>query len=104
RENPASRKRFRRKGTDVKENTLRRIVIVLAALTVLATSAVARADADKPAPALQKDRFFTEIGFVTGFGYGTVTEGDYLPVPFIVHLGTDVRRWFPSLRDHRGTL
>lgn len=88
----------------MKENTLRRIAVVLAALAVLTTAAAARAAEDKPAPAMQKDRFFTEIGFVTGFGYGTVTEGDYLPVPFIVHLGVDVRRWFPSLKDHRGTL
>ncbi|MCU0531054.1 MAG: acyloxyacyl hydrolase [Syntrophales bacterium] len=88
----------------MKENTLRRIAIVLAALTVLATAATVRAADDRPAPALQRDRFFTEVGFITGFGYSTVTEGDYLPVPLIVHLGTDMKRWFPSLRDHRGTL
>ena len=88
----------------MKENTLRRVAVVLAALTVLATAAAARAADDKPAHTMQKDRFFTEIGFVTGFGYSAVTEGDYLPVPFIVHLGTDMKRWFPSLRDHRGTL
>jgi len=102
--NPGFTETISEESTAVKESTLRRSVVVVAALTVLAGAAVARAADDKPAPALQKDRFFTEIGFATGFGYGTVTEGDYLPVPFIVHLGTDVRRWFPSLRDHRGTL
>lgn len=88
----------------MRENTFRRIAILLVTLTVLTTVAVARAADDKPAPTRQESRFFTEVGFITGFGYGTVTEGDYLPVPFIVHLGVDIRRWFPSLKDHRGTL
>jgi len=88
----------------VNENTLRRIAIVLAALTVLATAAVARAAEDKPAPTLQEDRFFNEVGFITGFGYSKIREGDYLPVPLMVHMGMDLNRWFPSLKDHRGVL
>lgn len=87
----------------MKKNTLQRLAVILVTLMFLATAMDAGAD-DKPGPTLQKDRFFTEIGFITGFGYGTVTEGDYLPVPCIVHLGTDMRRWVPSLQGHRGTL
>ena len=63
-----------------------------------------RAADDAPSPVLHRDGFFTEVGFLTGFGYGTVTEGDYLPVPLIVHLGADMRRWFPSLTGNRGVL
>lgn len=75
------------------------------ALLVLLCSAGAAWPADgKPSPLLTKDSFFTEVGFLTGVGYSTVTEGDYLPVPLIVHLGTDMKRWFPSLKDHRGVL
>jgi len=88
----------------VKEITLRHIAIALAALAVLATAPAAQAADGKPTPILHKDSFLTEIGFITGFGYGTVTEGDYLPVPAIVHLGTNMRRWFPSLQDNRGVL
>ncbi len=88
----------------MKEITLRHIAIALAALAVLATAPAAQAADGKPTPILHKDSFLTEIGFITGFGYGTVTEGDYLPVPLIVHLGADMRRWFPSLTGKRGVL
>jgi len=88
----------------VKESTLKSIAIVLAALAVLATAAPAPAADGRPAPTLQKDRLFTEIGVITGMGYSTVSEGDYLPVPLIVHLGADMKRWFPSLANNRGVL
>jgi len=71
---------------------------------LLSSAADARAADPSPAPILGKDSFFTEVGFITGFGYGTLTEGDYFPVPLIVHLGVDMKRWFPSLQDHRGVL
>jgi len=87
----------------MRKTTLCRLAAILAALTLL-TAAAARAADDRPAPTLQQDRFFTEVGFITGFGYSSVTEGDYLPVPLIVHLGVDMTRWFSSLRNHRGTL
>jgi len=88
----------------VREITLRRIAIALAALAVLATAPAALAADGKPTPVLHKDSFLTEIGFITGFGYSTVSEGDYLPVPLIVHLGADMKRWFPSLANNRGVL
>jgi len=59
---------------------------------------------ERPSPLLTRDSLFTEVGFITGFGYSTVTEGDYLPIPVILHLGTDMKRWFPSLADNRGVL
>jgi len=71
---------------------------------LLSSAADARAADPSLAPILGKDSFFTEVGFITGFGYGTLTEGDYFPVPLIVHLGVDMKRWFPSLQDHRGVL
>jgi len=88
----------------VREITLRRIAIALAALAVLATAPAALAADGKPSPILHQDSFLTEIGFITGIGYSTVSEGDYLPVPVIVHLGTNMKRWLPSLQDNRGVL
>ena len=70
---------------------------------LLSSAADARAADPSPAPILGKDSFFTEAGFITGFGYGTVTEGYYFPVPLIVHLGVDMKRWVSSLWNHRGT-
>ncbi|MGE5844692.1 MAG: acyloxyacyl hydrolase, partial [Syntrophaceae bacterium] len=84
--------------------TVRRFALLFTTLMLLSSAADARAADPSPAPALGKDSFLTEVGFITGFGYGTVTEGDYFPVPLIVHLGVDMKRWFPSLQDHRGVL
>ena len=77
--------------------TVRRFAIVLASLMLLSSAADARSADQSPAPTLGKDSFFTELGFITGFGYGTVTEGNYFPVPLIVHLGVDMKRWVSSL-------
>ncbi len=88
----------------MERTTFRRFAIVFALLMLLSSAADARAADPSPAPILGKDSFFTEAGFITGFGYSTLTEGDYFPVPLIAHLGVDMKRWVPSLQDHRGVL
>jgi hypothetical protein len=50
------------------------------------------------------DRFFTEMGFITGFGSGNIPEGTYQPILLIGHFGVDMKRYFQGLKDHRGTL
>jgi hypothetical protein len=81
-----------------------RFVVVIASLMILFSAGVACAADDKPAPMTTKDTFFSELGFYTGVGYGNVVEGPYIPIFFIVHMGMDMKRWFPSLQGHRGTL
>jgi len=88
----------------VREKAVCRLVGLLVALLLLTAVPYTRAADNTPSPVLHRESFFTEVGFITGFGYGTVTEGDYLPVPLIVHMGTDMKRWFPSLQDNRGVL
>jgi len=84
--------------------TLLRFIVVIASLMILLPVEAACAADDKPAPATTIDPFFSELGFYTGVGYGEVVEGTYVPVFFIVHMGMDMKRWFPSLQGHRGTL
>jgi hypothetical protein len=50
------------------------------------------------------DRFFTEMGFITGFGSGSLPEGSYQPVFLIGHFGVDLKRYFSGLKNHLGTL
>ncbi len=50
------------------------------------------------------DIFFTEMGFITGFGSGNIPEGTYQPILLIGHFGVDMKRYFQGLKDHRGTL
>jgi hypothetical protein len=84
--------------------TFRPFVVLLALLLILLSAGAACAADDKPAPATTIDPFFSELGFYTGVGYGKVVEGTYVPIFFIVHMGMDMKRWFPSLQGHRGTL
>ncbi|MGB4189769.1 MAG: acyloxyacyl hydrolase, partial [Syntrophales bacterium] len=81
-----------------------RRAVALAAFLVLFCAGAGWSAEARPSPRITGDGFFTEVGFVTGFGYSTVSEGKYLPVPLIVHLGTDMGRWFPSLANNRGVL
>ncbi len=71
---------------------------------VLSRGAAACAADERPQPFLTKNTFFTELGFYTGVGYGEVVEGPTIPIMFIIHMGKDMQRWFPSLQGHRGTL
>jgi len=50
------------------------------------------------------DRFFTEMGFIAGFGNGSIPEGSYQPVFLIGHFGVDLKRYFSGLENHSGTL
>jgi lipid A 3-O-deacylase len=84
--------------------SVRRFAAILVSLMLLPSAGAAWSAEEKPSPVLSKDSFFTEVGLITGFGYGKVIAGDYFTVPLIVHLGVDMKRWFPSLKDRRDTL
>jgi lipid A 3-O-deacylase len=48
--------------------------------------------------------FFTEMGFIAGFGNGSIPEGSYQPIFLIGHFGVDLKRYFSGLKNHSGTL
>ncbi|MGZ3580521.1 MAG: acyloxyacyl hydrolase [Syntrophales bacterium] len=50
------------------------------------------------------NRFFTEMGFIAGFGNGSIPEGSYQPIFLIGHFGVDLKRYFSGLKNHSGTL
>ena len=83
------------------EKTFHCFVIALLTLTLLTTSVDSRAGDGTAGPASQEAALISELGFLTGFGYGKVREGDYMPVPLIVHLGMDMSRWFPAASQGR---
>jgi hypothetical protein len=45
----------------------------------------------------------TESGIIAGYGTGDVKEGNYEPVLLIWHLGCDLKRFIPELRNYSGT-
>ncbi|HTZ39962.1 MAG TPA: acyloxyacyl hydrolase [Syntrophales bacterium] len=83
--------------------TLLRFIMIASWMILLSAGTACAADG-KPAPVTTQDHVFSELGFYTGVGYANVVEGPYVPIFFIVHMGMDMKRWFPSLQGHRGTL
>jgi len=49
------------------------------------------------------DRLFTEMAIITGFGTGSIPEGNYQPILLIGHFGIDLKKYFRKLENHRGT-
>jgi len=51
-----------------------------------------------------KTRLLTESAFITGFGTGKIAEGHYQPVLLIWHLGVDLKKYLPRMKNLRGSL
>jgi len=83
----------------------RRILFVLGiSFLIIFSTGMATAADDQSSAALVASRLFSESGFITGFGTGTVEEGHYQTVLLIWHLGINMDRVFPSLKTHKGKL
>jgi lipid A 3-O-deacylase len=50
------------------------------------------------------ETLFTEKSFIVGYGDGSIKEGRYQPLLMAGHFGIDLKRYFPGLRDQRGSL
>ena len=46
----------------------------------------------------------SELGLISGYGKGSVYEGSYQVIPFILHIGIDAKVFFSNLVGHKGTL
>jgi hypothetical protein len=51
-----------------------------------------------------REVLFTERGVITGLGFGHIPEGKYQPILLIVHLGIDLKKYYPALQNNRGCL
>jgi len=49
------------------------------------------------------DRLLTESAFLTGFGTSKIEEGHYQPILLIWHLGMDLEKYFPKMKDWGGS-
>lgn len=77
-------------------------MLIVSVLILLANYAYCAEDEQKGSRA--GSRFFTEMGFIAGFGSGSLPEGNYQPVFVIGHFGVDLKRYLPGLKNHSGTL
>jgi len=46
----------------------------------------------------------SELGLISGYGKGSVYEGSYQVIPFILRIGIDAKVFFSNLVGHKGTL
>ncbi len=76
----------------------KKLRILLLALILLSITGTLFAAETNPEP------FFKEVGFITGYGRASMPEGKYETIPFILHCGTDLSKFFSGLRGHRGLL
>ena len=51
-----------------------------------------------------KTSLISELGVISGYGKGSVYEGSYQVIPFILHIGIDAKVFFSNLVGHKGTL
>ena len=51
-----------------------------------------------------KTPLISEMGLISGYGKGSVYEGSYQVVPFILHIGIDAKVFFSDLGSRKGTL
>jgi lipid A 3-O-deacylase len=79
----------------MKSRVLMKWTVLVLTLTLLAAGTLFAAETN-PEP------FFKEIGFITGYGSASIREGTYETIPIILHCGTDLSRFFPGLKGHRG--
>ena len=102
--------RYNKCNTILKENARMlqkprfRFAALFVSLMILLPAGIACSADEKPQPLVTKDSYFSEWGFYSGAGYGQTTEGAYVPIFFILHMGMDMKRWIPSLEKHRGKL
>lgn len=78
------------------------LLFTLLALTAIPGASLAADETNGGRP--PDGPLITELGAIIGYGNGTITEGDYTTLLIIAHIGMDINRYIPALRDTRGTL
>lgn len=83
---------------------MRPVLVLILFVTIVFFAMSAQAAEEAGSSGKARDPLITESGFITGIGTGNITEGHYEPVLLIWHVGMDLKRYFPSLQGHKGTL
>ncbi|MHB8771966.1 MAG: acyloxyacyl hydrolase [Syntrophales bacterium] len=78
--------------------------IIGAALLLAALSGAALAGERNNDASRADGQWINEAGFIGGYGTAPIDEGRYKTMLLIAHIGTNVNRFLPALRGHRGTL
>jgi hypothetical protein len=78
--------------------------LIVFGYTLIVIPAIGLADERSGEEETSKTHLISELGFISGYGKGSVYEGSYQVIPFILHIGVDAKVFFPNLVGHKGTL
>jgi lipid A 3-O-deacylase len=86
-------------------DALKRLALVIGAVLLLTALPGATSTAQERGDAKQVNhRWISEAGFISGYGNASIDEGSYKTLLLIAHIGADINRFIPALRNHRGAL
>jgi len=88
---------------EVKVN-INRVIHVLVVVIVLIMSLYSYAHAAGSECLAEASRSDTESSVIVGYGTGDVAEGDYEPILLIWRMGWNLKKFFPDLENHTGTI
>jgi hypothetical protein len=78
------------------------LIVFSHALIVIPTIGFADEKSDKGVTS--KTPLISELGLISGYGKGSVYEGSYQVIPFILRIGIDAKVFFSNIAGHKGTL
>jgi lipid A 3-O-deacylase len=86
-------------------NAFKRLALLIGSILLLAAIPGPTIAAEEKGDAYRADhRWINEAGFISGYGNGSIDEGNYKTLMLIAHLGVDINRFIPAFRHNRGTL
>ncbi len=92
-------------ASKVATDVLTRLALMIGAVLLLATvPGTVHAAEEMGAANRPNHRWISEAGFIAGYGRASIDEGSYKMLLLIAHFGTDINRFIPALRHHRGVL
>ena len=83
---------------------IKKVLQVVFVTVFLIVSVYSHADAAGSECLVNTGRSNTESSVIVGYGTGDVEEGSYEPVLLIYRLGWNLKKFFPDLEKHTGTL
>jgi lipid A 3-O-deacylase len=93
------------RGAPLAMDAFKRLVLLIGAVLLLASiPGVTRAAEEIGDTHRANHRWISEAGFISGYGNGSIDEGNYKTLMLIAHIGTDINRFIPALRHHKGIL
>ena len=76
--------------------------MLFAILAVISLNNWVYADENSPEASPANARLFTESGIITGFGNGSIDEGNYQPILLIWHMSIDLNGFFHAPKGCKG--